>query len=104
MTRPSPTLSRYTLLTMPEARHLGPSDRRVRRYRLARIQVGGRPSPSIASRTCTAATSSGADGRERLGGRSRAYHWGMDAEKSGPSLIMRIVAVLVLAFAGPASC
>ena len=45
MNRPSPTLSRYTLLTMPEARDLGPAERRVRRYRLARIQLGGRPGP-----------------------------------------------------------
>ena len=30
---------------MPEARHLGPGERRVRRYRLARIQLGGRPGP-----------------------------------------------------------
>lgn len=45
MTRPSPSLSRYTLLTMPEARHLDASSRRVRRYRLARVQVGGRPGP-----------------------------------------------------------
>ena len=45
MPRPSPTLSRYTLLTMPEARTLDPNARRVRRYRLARVQVGGRPGP-----------------------------------------------------------
>ncbi len=45
MTRPSPSLSRYTLLTMPGARGLDPSARRVRRYRLARVQVGGRPGP-----------------------------------------------------------
>ena len=34
------------------------------------------------------------------GGRSRAYNWGMDADKSGPSLITRMVAVLVLVVAG----
>ena len=45
MNRPSPSLSRYALLTMPEARDLAPHERRVRRYRLARVQVGGRPGP-----------------------------------------------------------
>lgn len=33
------------LLTMPATTHPDPYARRVRRYRLARIQVGGQPSP-----------------------------------------------------------
>ncbi len=45
MTRPSPTLSRYMLLTSPDPTGPPIPERRVRRYRLARIQVGGRPSP-----------------------------------------------------------
>ncbi|HVP02162.1 MAG TPA: hypothetical protein VMT10_06290 [Solirubrobacteraceae bacterium] len=43
MPRPSPSLSRYLLLSAPTPRHREAGAPKVRRYRLARIQVGGRP-------------------------------------------------------------
>jgi len=43
MTRPSPSLSRYLLLSAPAPAHRGSGAPKVRRYRLARIQMPGRP-------------------------------------------------------------
>ena len=43
MTRPSPSLSRYLLLSAPTPAHRGSGAPKVRRYRLARIQMPGRP-------------------------------------------------------------
>lgn len=42
MTRPSPVLSRYLLATAAPPRHREPTDPKVRRYRLARVQNSGR--------------------------------------------------------------
>lgn len=41
MTRPSPTLSRYLLATTAPPRDRDPNGPKVRRYRLARVQVAG---------------------------------------------------------------
>lgn len=43
MTRPSPSLSRYLLLSTPPPARRDPNGPKVRRYRLARIQVNSRP-------------------------------------------------------------
>ena len=43
MTRPSPSLSRYLLLSAPAPAHRDSGAPKVRRYRLARIQMPGRP-------------------------------------------------------------
>lgn len=42
MPRPSPSLSRYLLLAAPAPTDRDPNSPKVRRYRLARIQVNGR--------------------------------------------------------------
>ena len=42
MPRPSPTLSRYLLLSAAPPRHRDPNAPKVRRYRLARVQSGAR--------------------------------------------------------------
>ena len=45
MDRPSPSLSRYLLLRSPDAARSDAQVPKVRRYRLARIEVNGRGTP-----------------------------------------------------------
>lgn len=45
MDRPSPSLSRYLLLRSPDAAPRDAQAPKVRRYRLARIEVNGRATP-----------------------------------------------------------
>ena len=42
MDRPTPSLSRYLLLSSPVTERRDPAAPKVRRYRLARIEVNGR--------------------------------------------------------------
>lgn len=45
MDRPSPSLSRYLLLRAPAPSRTHPDAPKVRRYRLARIELNGRSAP-----------------------------------------------------------
>ncbi len=43
MARPSPSLNRYLLLSQPAPMRRDANTPKVRRYRLARVQMNGRP-------------------------------------------------------------
>ncbi len=71
-----------------------PNAPKVRRYRLARLQLNGRATGATASSTCAAPTTEARD--HAL---AREYPRGMENEKTGPSFGARILAAIVLAFA-----